>query len=100
MTKNKKKVITIAVPIDLDDAYLEKIKLMLENYKSVENVVEKASNRLHQNETFETEKDLRLFMAQAGYDDYKIPKHDMGIYYDEGMTIKKIEAGFQVKITA
>jgi hypothetical protein len=100
MTKNKKKVITIAVPIDLDDSYLEKIKLMLENYKSVENVVEKASNRLHQNETFETEKDLRLFMAQAGYDDYKIPKHDMGIYYDEGMTIKKIEAGFQVKITA
>ena len=93
MTKNQKKVITIAVPIDIDDAYLEKIKLMLENYKPVENTVEKSPIRSHQNETFETEKDLRTFMAQAGYSDYKIPKHDMGIYYDEGMTIKKIEAG-------
>ena len=100
MTKNQKKVITIAVPIDIDDAYLEKIKLMLENYKPVENTVEKSPIRSHQNETFETEKDLRTFMAQAGYSDYKIPKHDMGIYYDEGMTIKKIEAGFQVKIMA
>jgi|TARA_B110000902_G_scaffold224134_1_gene261361 hypothetical protein len=100
MTKNQKKVITIAVPIDIDDAYLEKIKLMLENYKPVGNAVEKSPIRSHQNETFETEKDLRTFMAQAGYSDYKIPKHDMGIYYDEGMTIKKIEAGFQVKIMA
>ncbi len=100
MTKNQKKVITIAVPIDIDDAYLEKVKLMLENYKPVENTIEKSSSRSHQNETFETEKDLRTFMAQAGYSDYKIPKHDMGIYYDEGMTIKKVEAGFQVKIKA
>ena len=100
MTKNQKKVITIAVPIDIDDAYLEKIKLMLENYKPVGNVIEKSPIRSHQNETFETEKDLRTFMAQAGYSDYKIPKHDMGIYYDEGMTIKKIESGFQVKIMA
>lgn len=99
MTKNKKKVITIAVPIDIDDAYLEKIKSMLENYKPTD-VEENTPIRSHHKETFETEKDLRQFMAQNGRDDYKIPKHDMGIYYDEGLTIKKTEDGFQVKILA
>ncbi|MDA8886854.1 hypothetical protein N9I68_04680, partial [Bacteroidia bacterium] len=33
MAKNNKKVITISVPADIDDAYLEKIKNMLINYK-------------------------------------------------------------------
>lgn len=100
MAKNKKKVITIAVPIDIDDAYLEKIKSMLENYKSNSDAEENAPLRAHHDETFETEKDLREFMTQAGLTDYKIPKHDLGIYYDEGVTIKKTKDGFQVKILA
>jgi predicted transcriptional regulator YheO len=100
MTKNKKKVITIAVPIDIDDAYLEKIKSMLENYKSTADTQEKMPLKSHHNEMFSTEKELRAFMAQAGFTDYKIPKHDLGIYYDEGLTIKKTEAGFEVKIMA
>lgn len=98
MAKNQKKVITIAVPIDIDDAYLEKIKSMLENYKSTPNTAKHKPLRTQQNETFETEKDVREFMTQAGLLDYKIPKHDMGIYYDEGLTIKKTEGGFHVKI--
>tara|TARA_B110000238_G_scaffold127036_1_gene137151 strand:+ start:314 stop:616 length:303 start_codon:yes stop_codon:yes gene_type:complete len=98
MAKNQKKVITIAVPIDIDDAYLEKIKSMLENYKPTSDTTKQKPLRTQQNETFETEKDVREFMTQAGLLDYKIPKHDMGIYYDEGLTIKKTEGGFQVKI--
>jgi len=100
MTKNKKKVITIAVPIDIDDAFLEKIKHMLENYTPGTETIEKVPKRSKRNEIFETEKDLRAFMSEIGYSDYKIPKHDMGIYYDEGLTIKKTEEGFVVKITA
>jgi hypothetical protein len=101
MTKNNKKVITIAVPLDIDDAFLEKIKHMLENYKSTASVAEKrAPLKSHHEETFDTETEVRTFMAQAGLSDYKIPKHDMGIYYDEGLTIKKIEDRFLVKILA
>jgi hypothetical protein len=101
MTKNNKKVITIAVPLDIYDAFLEKIKHMLENYKSTEQGVEKrAPLKSHHEETFSTEKEVRTFMAQAGLSDYKIPKHDMGIYYDEGLTIKKVEDRFLVKILA
>lgn len=98
MTKNKKKVITIAVPIDIDDAFLEKIKNMLENYKPDSNVSESTPKRSAHKEVFETEKEVRDFMTETGITDYKIPKHEMGIYYDEGMTIKKTEEGFLVKI--
>lgn len=102
MTKNKKKVITIAVPIDIDDLYLEKIKNMLINYKTNDttNIVETAAPvviKRHE-EKFNSEKDLREFMKNTGFPDYKIPKHDMGIYYDDGLSITKFEDGWQVKI--
>ncbi|MDC0580327.1 hypothetical protein OAP11_06210 [Bacteroidia bacterium] len=100
MSKNQKKVITIAVPIDIDDAYLEKIKGMLENYKSTPNSINPSSLRSHHEEIFASEKELREFMAQAGFSDYKIPKHDMGIYYDKGLTIKKTDNTFEVRISA
>jgi hypothetical protein len=100
MTKNQKKVITIAVPIDIDDAYLEKIKGMLENYKANPDSEKTSPLRSHHEEVFSSEKELREFMAQAGFSDYKVPKHDMGIYYDEGLTIKKNEDSFEVRISA
>ncbi len=103
MTKNNKKVITIAVPIDIDDAYLEKIKLMLENYKPSDAIPETpiaVREKTYQEEVFASERDLISFMANAGRSDYKIPKHEMGVYYDEGLTIKKTAEDFQVKILA
>ena len=101
MTKNQKKVITIAVPIDIDDAYLEKVKDMLANYRSGAQNTRKAPEvKAKRIESFATEQELREFMQSVGYSDYKIPKHDMGIYYDEGLTIKKQEDCFEVKIVA
>lgn len=101
MTKNQKKVITIAVPIDIDDAYLEKVKDMLANYRSGAPSSRKAPEvKAKRIESFTTEKELREFMQSVGYSDYKIPKHDMGIYYDEGLTIKKQEDCYEVKIVA
>lgn len=99
MAKNQKKVITIAVPIDIDDAYLDKIKDMLMNYKAEPKTVSEVFSSSRE-EMFATEKELREFMKMNGFSDYKVPKHDMGIYYDEGLTIKKMEDGFLVKITA
>lgn len=101
MAKNQKKVITIAVPIDMDDAYLEKIKEMLANYKSgAPKVHQEPKLKTQRIESFESEKELRQFMETAGYTDYKVPKHDMGIYYDKGLSIKKHEDCFEVKIVA
>jgi hypothetical protein len=98
MTKNQKKVITIAVPIDIDESYLEKIKNMLINYKT-NNILENAAPVIRRHEEkFNSEKDLREFMKNSGFPDYKIPKHDLGIYYDDGLSITKFEDGWQVKI--
>ena len=61
MKKNQKKVITIAVPIDIDDAYLEKIKGMLENYKASPSPesVNTSSLRSHHEEVFASEKEFK-----------------------------------------
>lgn len=102
LSKNKKKVITLAVPADIDDAYLEKIKTMLVNYKAAGSaaVEQSTQHTTYHEEFFGSEQELRQFMAQAGFNDYKVPKIDQGIYYDEGMTIRKTEEGWQVKIAS
>jgi hypothetical protein len=101
MTKNQKKVITIAVPIDIDEDYLDKVKEMLMNYKSGNKTVKTESTiKTKTIESFESEQELRAYMESVGYTDYKIPKHDMGIYYDKGLSIKKHEDSFEVKIVA
>ncbi|MDB4106963.1 hypothetical protein OAD66_02975 [Bacteroidia bacterium] len=100
MAKNNKKVITISVPADIDDAYLEKIKNMLINYKPSVDAEESTPIKTKQEESFNSEKELRDFMKQAGFSDYKIPKHDMGIYYDEGLSIKKLDDSWEVRIVA
>ena len=98
MTKNQKKVITIAVPIDIDESYLEKIKNMLINYKTNKIVQDSTPVIRRHEERFNSEKDLREFMKNSGFPDYKIPKHDLGIYYDDVLSITKFEDGWQVKI--
>jgi hypothetical protein len=101
MTKNMKKVITIAVPIDIDEAFLEKIKNILINYKS-ENSEDSTSlppKIMRHEQIFATEKELRGFMKNTEFDDFKIPKHDMGIYYDKGLSITKYEEGWEVKVS-
>jgi hypothetical protein len=101
LSKNKKKVITLAVPNDIDDAYLEKIKNMLINYKAaISTTEEQVAQHTYHEESFESELELRNFMKQAGFTDYKVPKIDQGIYYDEGLTIRKTQGGWTVKIAS
>lgn len=96
MTKNQKKVITIAVPIDIDEDYLDKVKEMLMNYKSGNKTVKTESTiKTKTIESFESEQELRAYMESVGYTDYKIPKHDMGIYYDKGVKHKETRRLFR-----
>ncbi|MFT4522324.1 MAG: hypothetical protein ACI8ZN_001270 [Bacteroidia bacterium] len=106
LNKNDKKVITLAVPIDIDDSYLEEVKMLLVNYKKkggdasnkvVAKVEVKPSSK-KETKLFENMVDLRVYLENAGFEDYKIPKIDNGIYYDEGLSIKKIEQGWETRI--
>ena len=113
LNKNQKKVITLAVPADIDEDYLEEVKTMLMNYRKgdklnysasnapVETAKPKESVALIRKETmvFDNENDLRSYLLAEGFEDYKVPKMDNGIYYDEGLSIKKIEEGWETLIT-
>lgn len=111
LNKNEKKVITLAVPADIDDNYLNEVRQMLLNYKkkdksasagtqpSAQAATPEKVQPLRETRLFENVTDLQSYLEGVGYDDYKIPKIDNGIYYDEGLTIKKTEEGWETRIT-
>lgn len=101
LNKNDKKVITLSVPADIDDAFLDRIKEMLTNYKSAKTLDSsqpQPKNNFHQ-EQFDNAEDLSFFLRQSGIGEFKIPKVNQGVYYDEGLMIKKIPEGWIVKIS-
>lgn len=102
LDKNDKRVITLAVPADIDDTYLDHIKEMLINYKSKkakgDSKEESQPKFINEDQFFESVTDLTKYLHAMGYEDFKIPRMDMGIYYDEGLTIKKTEGGFETRI--
>ncbi|MFT5512093.1 MAG: hypothetical protein ACI8SE_000488 [Bacteroidia bacterium] len=113
LNKNDKKVITLAVPADIDDAYLVDIKAMLLNYKKGDSI-RTAGNQAIKNEVipkevvslmrketmlFDQISELRSYLSEQGFEDYKVPKIDNGIYYDEGLSIKKVEEGWETLIS-
>lgn len=116
LNKNDKKVITLAVPADIDDEYLEEVKAMLMNYKKGDrlNLASKGDAATQQGQqksqepvslmrketmVFEEVTDLRDYLKNEGFEDYKVPKIDNGIYYDEGLSIKKVEEGWETMIS-
>lgn len=98
LNKNDKRVITLTVPADIDENYLESIKELLMNYKrkSIPSIV---PVREKETKTFEDCAELDLYLRAIGYKDYKIPKIEWGIYYDEGLTIKKVENGWETTVS-
>ena len=113
LNKNEKKVITQAVPANIDDDYLEEVKSMLLNYKKGDTLqamvqptekvepVKKEVVSLMRKETmvFDQIGELRNYLREQGFEDYKVPKIDNGIYYDEGLSIKKVEEGWETLIS-
>ena len=114
LNKNSKKVITLAVPSDIDEDYLEYVKGLLLNYKKkgsaakieapvaqtppVENREKAEIHTINETRVFENIQELRVYLERSGFDDFKIPKIDNGIYYDEGLTIKKIGDEYETHI--
>jgi hypothetical protein len=98
LNKNDKKVITLTVPIDIDEDYLENIKELLMNYKP-KGIPSIKPVKTKETKVFEDCTDLDLYLRANGYSDYKIPKIEWGIYYDEGLTIKKVENGWETTLS-
>lgn len=112
LKKKNMKVITLTVPIDMDDAKIEALKQAILNGGHVQtqaitevSVPVRAKGphvvKLPTPETqlFETANDLENYLHACGFFDYKVPRFESGAYYDDGLTIKKVEGGWETVVT-
>lgn len=100
LDKNDRKIITLSVPADIDDAFLERIKEMLVNYKGQgKDTQNNSTNPAYHEEIFESVAELSNFLRQSGISEFKVPKVNQGVYYDEGLMIKKLPEGYVVRIS-
>jgi hypothetical protein len=107
------KVITLTVPIDMDEALIEELKqnilnrgLPAQNPIAAASMEPKVPTAPHivklpapETQVFEACNDLEDYLHTCGFFDYKIPRFDSGAYYDDGLTIKKVEGGWETVIT-
>ncbi len=100
LQKNKKRVITLAVPADIPDSYIQEVKEMLLNYNGPKNQKVAHEFKTTEAKIFEDSKTLERYLRNAGFNEFKIPIIDQGIYYDDGLTIKKTEAGWETNIVS
>lgn len=102
LRQHNKKVITLAVPEEVDDEYLDYIKSLLINYKpsatSGEEVEETFIDSAKIKKTFDDRRELNGFLASHGYINCRLPERNLGIYCDGPLTIKKIDKSWEVSI--
>jgi hypothetical protein len=101
MEKNHMKVITLSVPENIDDAFIDHIKQLIADYGKNKQpiLVEKPvlSELKPQEISLENEADLQHELFSRGFKEFRVPKHNLGVYYDEKFSITKLEGGFLVK---
>lgn len=101
MERNHMKVITLSVPENIDDAFIDYIKKLIADYsKNNQSVLVEKSvlNELKPQEiSLENETDLHNELISRGFKEFRVPKHNLGVYYDEKFSITKLEGGFLVK---
>ncbi|MCB9246617.1 MAG: hypothetical protein H6606_09330 [Flavobacteriales bacterium] len=98
LQKNSKRVITLAIPADIPDSYIEEIKNMLENYRGPKERTPEKAVRTVETRVFDNSKSLEVYLKMAGFHEFKVPIMDHGIFYDDGLTIKKTEEGWETNI--
>jgi len=85
---------------DIPDSYIQEVKEMLLNYNGPKNQKVAHEFKTTEAKIFEDSKTLERYLRNAGFNEFKIPIIDQGIYYDDGLTIKKIEAGWETNIVS
>lgn len=99
MSSNNKKVLTLSVPEDIDEELINKIKELIENYTQNKRNLSRGEQTKRSFETFSVkdEKELRQKLESFGIFEYRIPQHNLGVYYDEKFSITKIPDGYMIK---
>ncbi|MCC6720883.1 MAG: hypothetical protein IT243_01670 [Bacteroidia bacterium] len=104
--KNNQKIITLTVPADADERFIELLKARVVELKSslnskekieTENKVEETQNPKSEKRFFETQKDTYEYLGSIGYNNSRLPLVLNGIYCDVGLTIKRTEDGWETE---
>lgn len=95
LNKNKKKMLTISVPQNIDEAFFFELNSLIEKYENLAKQKEVATNKglVIAN----TQAEAYNYLYSIGIKDFRLPHINNGVYYSEGLSIKKIDDQFEIK---
>ncbi|NUM31076.1 MAG: hypothetical protein HUU47_01980 [Bacteroidetes bacterium] len=106
--KNNQKIITLTVPADADERFIELLKARVVELKNsldnkplafeTENKFEETPIPKVEKKFFETQKDTYEYLGSIGYNNSRLPLVLNGIFCDVGLTIKRTEEGWETEV--
>lgn len=106
--KNNQKIITLTVPADADERFIELLKARIVELKNTMNhkpVAEEPESKFEETQApkvekrfFESQKDTYEYLGNIGYNNSRLPLVLNGIFCDVGLTIKRTEEGWETEV--
>lgn len=101
--KNNQRIITLTVPADADDRFIELLKARVTELKNSYQISAIAANQAEvvvkvEHKFFETQKETYQYLESLGYNNSRLPLVLNGIFCDVGLTIKKTEEGWETEV--
>ena len=102
--KNNQRIITLTVPADADERFIELLKARVTELKAA--YLTPASVSINQPEIasrverkfFESQKETYTYLESHGYNNSRLPLVVNGIFCDVGLNIKKTEEGWETEV--
>ncbi len=102
--KNNQRIITLTVPADADERFIELIKARVTELKNTfhspvaaaGNTAECAAKVEHR--FFETQRETYLYLESLGFNNSRLPLVVNGIFCDVGLNIKKTDQGWETEV--
>jgi len=102
--KNNQRIITLTVPADADERFIELLKARVTELKATYHSVAPAV--VPQNEVpakiekrfFESQKETYTYLESIGFNNSRLPLVVNGIFCDVGLNIKKTDEGWETEV--
>ncbi len=102
--KNNQRIITLTVPADADERFIELLKARVTELKNTyQTAAAVAANHSEipvkiEHKFFESQKETYQYLESLGYNNSRLPLVVNGIFCDVGLTIKKTEEGWETEV--
>ena len=102
--KNNQRIITLTVPADADERFIELIKARVAELKNT--LYTPVAATAHQVECapkvehkfFETQRETYVYLESLGFNNSRLPLVVNGIFCDVGLNIKKTDQGWETEV--